>query len=149
MNSTHVEDRARQLAQGLKQAGLRLTPQRLSICRALAERKDHPTAQALYETLQKSMPTLSQATVYNTLEALVELGLIQDLGEAGDGATHYDIDPRPHINLVCTRCHRIVDLKEPALDGLAQRAAARSGYQVLGARIVYYGLCPECQHTTQ
>ncbi len=55
---------------GLKQAGLRLTPQRVAICQVLAESKDHPTAMMIYHQLLPQFPTLSLATVYKTLHVL-------------------------------------------------------------------------------
>jgi Fur family peroxide stress response transcriptional regulator len=137
--------RATPLLTALKQAGRRLTPQRLAICRALAERRDHPTAQALFEQLAPEFPSLSRATVYNTLQTLVSAGLIHELGDAGDGAQHYDADASPHLNLICRRCHRIEDFPATTLTRLAQRVTTQSGYQLQGARLAYYGLCPKCQ----
>ncbi len=133
------------LLRQLREAGLRVTPQRLAIFRALAGSKTHPTAQALFEQLQSALPSLSQATVYNTLQALVSAGLIQEIGEAGDGAVHYDANPRPHINLICTQCHCVEDFFDIQLDGVAEAVIAQSGYKVHGMRIAYYGLCPSCQ----
>lgn len=133
------------LARRLRESGLRLTPQRLAIYEALVGRDDHPTAQQLHLDLAESLPSLSPATVYNTLQTLVEHGLVHELGEAGDGAIHYDGDVAPHLNLVCTRCHRIDDLHDPALAGVRDDVAARSGYALHGARLVFYGLCPACR----
>ena len=133
------------LAITLKEAGLRPTPQRLAICKYLAETREHPTARQIFEDLQDEMPSLSQATVYNTLEMLVEMGLVHDLGDAGDGTTHYDCDLTPHINLICTRCQRIEDLYDETLDEVGRNIEARTGYHVLGARLAYYGLCRECR----
>lgn len=138
-------NRAIALTTALKQAGLRLTPQRLAICRALAERPDHPTAQAVFDQLTPDYPSLSRATVYNTLQTLVSVGLIQELGTAGDGAHHYDVNASPHLNLICVRCHRVEDFPAATLTRLARRVTAESGYQLQGARMVYYGLCPKCQ----
>jgi Fur family peroxide stress response transcriptional regulator len=129
----------------LKQADLRVTPQRLAIFGALVATDAHPTAQTLFEELQPHMPSLSQATVYNTLQVLVERGLIQDIGEAGDGAVHYDADLTPHVNLICTRCHRVEDFFDVSLDGVVDTVISQSGYRLQGLRIAYYGLCPRCQ----
>ena len=129
----------------LREAGLRVTPQRLAIFQALAKSDAHPTAQALFEQLQPTLPSLSQATVYNTLQALVRHGLVQEIGEAGDGAVHYDANPTPHVNLICTRCHRVEDFFDVPLTGVVERVVAESGYQVQGMRVAYYGLCPRCQ----
>ncbi len=129
----------------LKQAGLRLTPQRLAICAALAGNRTHPTAQALYEQVRRQFTSLSRATVYNTLQTLVAAGLVHEIGTAGDGRLHYDADPTPHVNLVCTRCHRVDDFAEPLLGAVARSVAQGSGYDVRGARVVYYGLCARCR----
>jgi Fur family peroxide stress response transcriptional regulator len=130
---------------GLKQAGLRLTPQRVAICQVLAESKDHPTAMMIYHQLLPQFPTLSLATVYKTLHVLKSMGLVHALGDAGDGAEHFDADLTPHINLVCVRCHRVVDFDERLVHEIQHIVEQRSGYEVQGARIVYYGLCPDCR----
>jgi len=129
----------------LKTAGLRVTPQRLAIYGALIESGDHPTAQTLFETLQPALPSLSQATVYNTLQAFVVHGLVQEIGAAGDGAIHYDADLTPHVNLICTTCHRVEDVGDARLHAAARQAIAQSSYQIQGMRIACYGVCPRCQ----
>lgn len=134
-----------QVVERLKAAGLRLTPQRVAIYRALVGTDSHPTARQLYDQLRPELPSLSQATVYNTLQALVEEGLVHEIGDAGDGAVHYDADLAPHVNLICTRCHRIDDFHADLLAQADDLVAAESGYQLQGARLVYYGLCPACQ----
>jgi Fur family peroxide stress response transcriptional regulator len=133
------------LVERLKEVGLRVTPQRLAIYDTLVRSDAHPTAQGLFEQLQSTLPSLSQATVYNTLQVLVRHGLVQAIGEAGDGAVHYDANPVPHVNLICTRCHRVDDFFDVPLEGVAERVVAGSGYQIHGMRVAYYGLCPRCQ----
>lgn len=142
-------ERSAEMVAALRDAGLRLTQQRLAVCQALANDKSHPTAQALYARLRQRYVTLSRATVYNTLQTLVEAGLVFELGTAGDGALHYDADPSPHVNLVCTRCHRIEDFGQAPLGAVARAVATGSGYQLRGARVVYYGLCPRCRRNGQ
>src|SRR5512133_552652 len=105
------------MLEALKSAGYRLTPQRKAILRVLAESEEHPSAQMIYETLRREDASslgedaLSLATVYNTLEALTRLGVINVLGEVGSSdAVRYDADTAPHINLACVVCHQIIDL---------------------------------------
>lgn len=133
------------LTQALQDAGLRITPQRLAICRLLAGTDEHPTAQEIHEKLRDEYPSLSLATVYNTLEELVRLGVVNSLGTAGDDAVHYDADTSPHVNLACTNCNRVIDLPSQFVRSLENEVAANSGYKILGARVLYYGLCPDCQ----
>jgi len=129
----------------LRKAGMRITPQRQAICELLAESREHPTAAMIYETLKPRFPSLSLATVYNTLEVLVQLGAVNVLGNAGDDTAHYDADTDPHINLACVSCHKIIDFPSQYVQFLDEEISAASGYRVLGARVLYYGLCPDCQ----
>ena len=141
-SNNEIEER---LLRTLHSANLRLTPQRRAICRYLAHTKEHPTAQQIFTAVKSHFPSLSLATVYNTLDALVRLGAVHALGGAGDGIIHYDADINPHINLACLKCHRVVDLPCTIVADLDQKVASESGYRIVGARLVYYGLCPECQ----
>ncbi len=140
MNSTKT------LSERLQMTGMRLTPQRLAIYQSLVSSKRHPTAQEIYENLHPEYPSLSLATVYNTLELMVSLGVVNALGSAGDGSVHYDADLEPHVNLACISCHRVIDLPSEYVQSLNQEVSAGSGYEILGARVLYYGLCPECKH---
>jgi len=131
--------------QNLQEAGLRLTPQRQAIYALLTETDSHPTAAEIYEILKPQFASLSLATVYNTLETLVNLGIINALGGVGDSQTHYDADTTPHINLACISCNTIVDVPSALAEEIHQEVSQNSGFKVLGARVVYYGLCPSCQ----
>ncbi|BDG62287.1 Fur family transcriptional regulator [Caldinitratiruptor microaerophilus] len=137
------EERYQELCDALEAAGLKLTNQRRAICAALASMTTHPTVYEVHEYLRTYHPTVSRATVYNTLTALRDLGLVAEIGPAGDGAMHYELNPDPHLNLVCVRCHRIVDLpgSQLQLDSLVRN----SGFRVTGARLALYGYCPSCQ----
>lgn len=134
-----------QLTHTLQQAGMRLTPQRMAICKLLAETEEHPTAAEIYAQVRAQFPSLSLATVYNTLDTLVSLGAVNVLGHAGDDHVHYDADMEPHVNLACVRCHKIVDIPSEHVHHLDSEITQASGYKLLGARVLYYGLCPECQ----
>jgi Fur family transcriptional regulator, peroxide stress response regulator len=129
----------------LRAAGYRMTPQRKAICQALAESKEHPSARMLYDQLRPRYETLSLATVYNTLDTLSRLGVINILGEIGDGdAIRYDADTQPHVNLACVSCHRILDIDSPIVQRMDEEIERGSGFRLLGARVLYYGICPEC-----
>ena len=133
------------LIESLRQEGLRLTPQRVAICQLLVNNDEHPSAQSLYEQLRPDYPSLSLTTVYNTLEALVRLGAIHNLGNDVSGTVRYDAETTAHANLICTSCNRIVDFHSPYVQALTDEVNNQSGYQIAGARVLYYGLCEQCQ----
>lgn len=133
------------LTHTLQQAGMRLTPQRIAICKLLAETETHPTATEIYTQVRAQFPSLSLATVYNTLDTLVSLGAVNVLGHVGDDHVHYDADVEPHVNLACVRCHKITDIPSEHVHHLDSEITQASGYKLLGARVLYYGLCPDCQ----
>ena len=136
------------LVESLRQEGLRLTPQRLAICQLLVNNGEHPSAQSIYEQLRPDYPSLSLTTVYNTLEALVRLGAIHNLGNDVSGTVRYDAETTAHANLICTSCNRIVDFHSPHVQALTDEVNDQSGYQIAGARVLYYGLCEQCQNRT-
>lgn len=140
-----MDTRTNTMIEALKTAGLRMTPQRLAICALLARSKEHPTAQMIHEALRESYPSLSLATVYNTLDELVRLGVLNALGSAGDDAEHYDADLTPHVNLACLSCGRVIDLDSQHIHEVEREVISASGYRLVGARVLYYGTCPECQ----
>ena len=129
----------------LKEAGLRITPQRRAICAYLANTNSHPTPYQVYEALSTSHPEISRATVYNTLNTLRDLGVIVEMS-FGDGQTRYETDPSPHINLVCLRCHKIEDFPGPLPLGDIERAAWEEfGFQAVTAKAEVFGFCRECR----
>jgi Fur family peroxide stress response transcriptional regulator len=134
-----------QFTSTLQQAGMYLTPQRLAVCKVLSESTAHLTATAIHAQVRVQYPSLSLMTVYNTLKRLVDLGAINALGDAGDDNVHYDASNSPHINLACLSCHTIVDMDSQTVIELDREISSTSGFKVLGTRIVYYGLCPDCQ----
>ena len=133
------------LTQTLQKAGMRITPQRIAICQLLVNSVEHPTAMSIYEMLKADYPSLSLATIYNTLDVLVALGSINVLGSIGDDKVHFDADTIPHINLACVKCHKITDVSSDYVEKMNSEITENSGFHLLGSRVLYYGICPDCQ----
>jgi Fur family transcriptional regulator, peroxide stress response regulator len=132
----------------LEASGRRVTNQRVAVCEALLANHGHPTAAEVYQRVQAAHPAISQATVYNTLAVLEELGLIRLLHIVGDDHAHYDLGMDAHVNAVCTRCGRITDIHTDSLEALLGLVATRSGYQLSqGEGVIVYGLCADCAST--
>ena len=140
-------------AKALRDAGLKATPQRLAVLRALAGDQTHPTAQELHERLSTAFPGLSVATVYNTLAALTRVQHCRPL-ELG-GPVRFDPNVEPHDHAVCERCgsirdvHRAQDAQaSAAVSGSARNVAVPAsrlaGFQVQRVEKIYRGICAAC-----
>ena len=128
--------------QTLREAGLKATPQRLAILRALDGDETHPTAQELFERLSGEFPTLSVATVYNTLSALTRAArcVPLDLG----GPVRFDPNVSAHDHAVCERCGRIRDVLAPTAASEPGSGPALAGFEVRRVERIYRGFCAQC-----
>lgn len=120
----------------LKRAGLKLTPQRIAIARELDGDESHPTAQELYERLRPAFPTMSFATVYNTLDALAQHGLIRTIRLGS--AVRFDPNTSAHHHAVCDACGIVLDLPADAPPKNAH------GFSVRSEERTYRGTCSRC-----
>lgn len=118
-----------------------LTHQRLAVYEELTERRDHPSAESLYESLQKEYPSLSLATVYKTLQTLHEMGMVARV-DSPTAQARYDAIVETHHHAVCGSCGKISDLFDPRLDSLP--APKAGGFQVSGHSVHFHGLCAKC-----
>jgi Fur family peroxide stress response transcriptional regulator len=129
----------------LRRAGLRVTNQRVAVCDFLVRTKSHPTPSQVYEAVHREHPEISQATVYNTLNTLRDLGAIVEIS-AGTEHTHYELDTSPHINLICLRCHQVSDLQDNlAPDLLMDSIFHNTGFRATTLQVQVTGFCPACQ----
>src|SRR5207245_11781082 len=89
--------------------GLKLTPQRCAIYEMLTARTDHPTAEDIYRTVKRAYPMISQNTVYYTLSALKEAGLISEVN-FGHKHARFDANIGRHHYQGCVFCQDLKDL---------------------------------------
>jgi len=125
-----------------KARGFKLTPQRLAILEFLDDNVNHPSAEDVYIHVSKKFPTMSLATVYNTLETLRKKGEIAEL-TIDPNKKRFDPDTDTHHHLICTVCRRILDIRVDYRIDLPERV--RGGYEVTGSHIEFYGICPLCR----
>jgi Fur family peroxide stress response transcriptional regulator len=149
-----MQDRTASMLRDLRRLGLKLTPQRIAIVRLFAEDTSHPTAQDLFERLRPAFPSMSFATVYNTLDALARAGLagiVRLPGKRGDAA-RFDPNGSPHHHAVCDACGSVTDIAAgtlaptPAATEKLRRAAP--GFTVHSVERTYRGLCVKCARST-
>ncbi|MGD9123909.1 MAG: Fur family transcriptional regulator [Desulfarculaceae bacterium] len=129
----------------LREAGHRVTPQRLVVLKILAESRNHPSVEQVYEQVRVDFPTTSLATIYKTMNLLKELGEVLELGFASWGSRYDGNRPYPHPHVVCTKCGAIVDPEFAPLDDMSREMARMSGYRITHHRLDFFGLCPRCQ----
>jgi Fur family peroxide stress response transcriptional regulator len=134
-----------QLRQTCAARGLRLTPQRDVLLRALSETKGHPTADDLFKKVRKVLPTVSHATVYRNVQELVRAGLIGTLERSG-AAVQFEINPDHHHHFMCQRCGQVWDvyLDQVAVT-LDRRRSALNGFRIDRRDVQLHGLCARCR----
>ncbi|GBE40393.1 peroxide operon regulator [bacterium BMS3Bbin09] len=120
---------------------IKLTPQRLAILSYLNGNTSHPSAEDIYKAVQGQFPTMSFATVYNTLEALKNKGSVQEL-KIDHAKKRYDPDSTIHHHLICNKCKNIIDIHKDF--NLSLPDEMTEGFDVLGNSIEFYGICSKC-----
>jgi Fur family transcriptional regulator, peroxide stress response regulator len=122
---------------------LGLTRQREVVLRTIREADAHLTANEVFAAAKAMLPTISFATVYNSLRYLKEAGHIAEI-QFGGGATRFDRMTHRHDHAICTECGKLVDidLEHPA--ELVKRAAKQSKFKPETLEFTLRGLCPEC-----
>jgi Fe2+ or Zn2+ uptake regulation protein len=133
-----------ELAELLRERGLRATSQRVVMHRLLRDRNRHLSAEELLSEASERLPGVSLPTVYATLELFEQLGIVRRVN-GGGGTLLWDTRADAHHHMICRRCGRIEDL-EATLDlGRARHSAARAGFQPDRAEVVVSGLCANCR----
>ena len=117
---------------------------RNAILECLRNTHAHPSAEALFQMLQKEHPDISLATVYRNLTLFKQQGMIQSLGTV-NGIERFDGNTQPHVHFICGSCESVLDL--PELDppeSLRSAAAKATGGEVSGCQLIFTGTCQDC-----
>lgn len=132
------------LIQQLRDRQIAVTPQRLAVMAALQKRRDHPTADHLYQEVRRQIPAISFNTVYKTLEILCQKGMVIKVNPL-HAVARYDGETGQHAHLICRQCHHIIDLDWEASEVPALPAADLHGFQIEHPSLTFWGVCPRCQ----
>jgi Fur family transcriptional regulator, ferric uptake regulator len=128
----------------LAEHGVRPTPRRVDVLSELVDEPNDATAQALHGRLRRRGERIGLATVYRTLGMLAENGIVDAL-DHGHGELCYRIcGGGHHHHLVCTGCHRVVELGDCELDAWLEQAAGEHGFRPTAHRLEVTGLCADC-----
>lgn len=134
--------RAFELLEGV---GVRPTRQRLTVLSELMEERDDVTAQELHERLRRRGERLGLATVYRTLGLLAEEGVIDALSHRQGELCYRLCGDGHHHHLVCSSCHRVVELEDCELDPWLDRISVAHDFVTTGHRLEVSGICGDCR----
>lgn len=137
------------LIAALRQEGYRLTPQREMIVEAIAHSGRHMTAEEVLDVVRQKTEAVNIATVYRTLDLLVEKGLATrtDLGEGR--VVYATIRHGPHIHLVCRRCGRVLEADASLLAPLTTALQEQCHFFCDTTHLALTGLCEACEQAEQ
>jgi len=125
-----------------RKIGFKLTPQRIAILDYLEGNRNHPSADDIYKAVSEKFPTMSFATVYNTMEALTDKKGVVELN-IDTHKKRFDPDTRPHNHIICTQCKKVVDVFTKF--SLAIPEEQKHGFKIIDNHIEFYGICSECK----
>ncbi len=131
----------------LRNHHLKATKPRLKILEYLMAHHNHPTAATIFSAISGDEPTY-RATVYNTLNKLVDTGIVIEI-KNGDDSLHYDYFVKPHFHIICKKCGKIADVYYPEFDTIENRmrteAEKQTDFITSSSHVEIYGICPDCQ----
>jgi Fur family peroxide stress response transcriptional regulator len=120
-----------------------LTRQREEVLRVIREAPEHLTANEVFTAAKERLPTISFATVYNSLRFLKEAGHISEI-QFGGGASRFDRITHRHDHAICTNCGKLVDIEMDIPGDIIKRAAKRSKFKPESLEFTLRGKCPDC-----
>jgi Fur family peroxide stress response transcriptional regulator len=138
-----MQQHTEHILETLKSKGLRVTPQRFAVYANLLHRGDHPTVDQLLHDLNQDAPRSSQSTIYSSLQALCQVGLVREV-LLEEGVCRYDANVAPHHHFRCRCCGAIEDILWDELQGL-QVESLRPGLQIESYEVTLHGVCEGCQ----
>ena len=137
-----MADRRDKIETRLRAADLKLTPQRFAVLDYLMQSHIHPTAEQISADLNRRFPRASRATIYNTLHALRDAGLVHEI-YMDDRVARYDANIEQHHHFICRVCGRLEDVSLERIGPLS-RCDLEPGYRVESHTVVMRGVCAAC-----
>ena len=133
----------------LKEAGYKLTPQRIAILEAIETNKGkHLNTEEIYDLVRQRNPEMGLATVYRTLQLLEELEVVSSLN-LEDGCVRYELydnDHHNHHHLICSNCGAVIEVEGDLLDKLETKIEKDYDFKILDHKLKFYGICSKCKN---
>ncbi|MCK4593022.1 transcriptional repressor [bacterium] len=142
------EEAERKLRKYLALRGLRCTVERLAILKEVLEHKGHPSAEEIALQLSSGPLYVSRATVYRTLDLLVETGLLT-CSTLGESHRHYEVHADHHDHLICRSCGRVIEIRSPEMEKLQDRICKENDFETVSHSLEIIGYCSRCRNGDQ
>lgn len=126
----------------LRKKGHRCTPERMLVLREIYESPDHHDADEIFLSLKQKGHDVSRATVYNTLDLLVECNLVEQ-NSFGHKHLHYErsYGYRPHHHIVCEKCGHVFEFQSPEIDEELRKICEEQGFKLKRNSLQLFGEC--------
>jgi len=143
---TTVDEFVERFCLAVKERGLRLTNQRLTVVRRFFKQGHHVTVDRLYQLVLKENPQIGYATVYRTLKLLVECSLAQT-HQFDQNRVCFELyeEHEHHDHLICVECSKIIEFEHDEIERLQDHVASDHGFLLTTHRMELYGICSDCQ----
>lgn len=139
----------------LREKGLKVTSQRLMVLNILSVHGDeHLTVEEIYDLAKEESPEIGLATIYRTVQVLLELHVIEKV-TFDDGFARYELNGEEtgsghrHHHAICTQCGKVYSLETDLLDTLEKQVFESLGFEVTDHEVKLYGLCSACRRKAQ
>jgi Fur family ferric uptake transcriptional regulator len=142
-------DIMRRVRDEARRRGVRWTTQRQVIVETFIAADEHITVEDLHHRVRTIDRTISAATVYRTVNMLVEMGVATKRHFGSGSATfECEVNKEHHDHLVCTACGKIIEFHNDAIEDLQVTVAGEHGFVISHHRMELYGTCVDCQKQT-
>lgn len=139
----------------LREKGLKVISQRLMVLNILSAHGDeHLTVEEIYDLAKEESPEIGLATIYRTVQVLLELHVIEKV-TFDDGFARYELNGEEtgsghrHHHAICTQCGKVYSLETDLLDTLEKQVFESLGFEVTDHEVKLYGLCSACRRKAQ